>query len=1033
MTSTSQDTAGETAGDDLPPAGGERPGGRQGPVLLTALSGLVAIVCAVLLPLLPVSVDRPVVSWPQVPGAPESTTLALTAQRPLELDVRFGCADVQAAAATPDPVVVATVRPDFPDAQRAGLVAAVRGDRLVVTTRGETLADGPASRCDVAIHGDLSGIAMTADGAEVGRLPGASLPDVDALVSSLSSAPGLQVRVVPDDEFATSPTPLKVVVLVVLVLAVIGALGGLGLLDRRSDGPRKGPRRNRPRPAVVDAVVPLVMIVWLFIAPTTDDDGYYSAMAANVPHSGFVGNYYQLYDQSFTPYTWIYYALSWWQGVAGTSPVVLRLPALALGLLTWVLVRAFTRPLTTGPGVPRVLLVGLAVAFLGWWLPYDMGVRPEAVVAAGVMASALALALAVERDRVLPMGLAVLAASVGFTAGTTGFVALAPLLAAAPACWRVLRDRGPRVALVGLAGVVAVGGVVALLAFADGSLRDFARAQQIFRGLQYPETWSTEIVRWNYLLSDTAPMGNYAKRLPVLLTLLALVGLLLFLTRGRDGWPSRLRLSGTTTVLGFLLLWMTPSKWTHHFGALAGIGAVVLAGVLVLGPGVARPGVGRPPRWPVGVGALVAVAVVVALAMNGANTWAYSWMLGMPHPTEAPQVSMVRFGQPVWWLLGGAVVTVAVVVLARRRRAELGGAPPLVAVPVVAGVAMLVTLTYLVGSFGLAALRTSGAYSPGADALRDPLARDCGAAQAVQVLDPRTARTLPQLPGNTEATGDAFGGGGSWSPSSPPPVAGVPVWGSHRPGPDGADPADGAGSGTLTTPSFALPPSASGDTVALYVAGRTGAGNDVRAEYTVPSGTVEVAGLGEGPDGDVADAREWRSITVSPPPDASAVRIVVEDTADGVGAWTAVTAPVVQRWVPLLDVVPAGSATAVGWPSAFLFPCLRGPVAADGLNEPVSTVVTWGDQPLSGVRDSAFLPERGGLFVQSYRNSAVTQLSARFADSQGTTGIQVYTLRNPLPTGRFAVERGSTVVPGWQVPPNTTFSEPVGPDAVVRP
>ena len=36
-------------------------------------------------------------------------------------------------------------------------------------------------------------------------------------------------------------------------------------------------------------------------------------MAANVPFTGYVANYYQLYNQGFTPFTWIYYVLSWWQ------------------------------------------------------------------------------------------------------------------------------------------------------------------------------------------------------------------------------------------------------------------------------------------------------------------------------------------------------------------------------------------------------------------------------------------------------------------------------------------------------------------------------------------------------------------------------------------------------------------------------------------------------------------------------------------------------------------------------------------------
>ena len=34
-----------------------------------------------------------------------------------------------------------------------------------------------------------------------------------------------------------------------------------------------------PRPRVVDAVVPALLVLWTFIGPMSDDDGYYAAMA----------------------------------------------------------------------------------------------------------------------------------------------------------------------------------------------------------------------------------------------------------------------------------------------------------------------------------------------------------------------------------------------------------------------------------------------------------------------------------------------------------------------------------------------------------------------------------------------------------------------------------------------------------------------------------------------------------------------------------------------------------------------------------
>lgn len=73
---------------------------RTAPTALALISGLVTIVGSLLLPLAPVEVDHPTVSWPLVATAPVSTLLPLEADIPLGLKVGFSCRAVAEASAS---------------------------------------------------------------------------------------------------------------------------------------------------------------------------------------------------------------------------------------------------------------------------------------------------------------------------------------------------------------------------------------------------------------------------------------------------------------------------------------------------------------------------------------------------------------------------------------------------------------------------------------------------------------------------------------------------------------------------------------------------------------------------------------------------------------------------------------------------------------------------------------------------------------------------------------------------------------------
>ncbi|GAA4803074.1 hypothetical protein GCM10023200_45360 [Actinomycetospora chlora] len=1052
--------------------------------VVAVVAGLVAVVGALLLPFAPVSVSTSQVSWPADPGDPTPTMLPLTAYEPATLEARFSCRTARAAAATPDSVVLATMGPASRDADAEGLTVTARDGALRIRSGGSDLFTGPlpAGDCGFVVAGDADAVQVVRDGAVLSTtvartaptdpdaLPDSEpapgritpLPEVDALRTSAPAAADatpadLSVRLVLDDAFDHSPSPVKAALVATMLVAlavgavavVVAALAGrprgpgragarLAARVRHRLARRQGARPWGLRPRVVDVVVPAVLVAWVFLAPLTDDDGYYSAMAANVPFSGYVTNYYQLFNQGYTPFSWPYYALSWWQGLAGDAPVVLRLPALALALGTWFLARAYvsSTPLlgprmVSGRWAGAVARWAMAAAFLAWWMPFDMGVRPESAIAFCAVASLVAVAEGLER-RLLPLlGLAVGLAATGLMAAPTGFVALAPVIAGAPATWRLLRERSASWwALAGrLVLVLAPAAVGSLLGFADGAYRDFARSQQIFAPLQRAQTWYEEALRYAALLNPTFHHGSYARRAAVLVGLLALLVyvVLLVAARARELLvPARVPLALWSALLGFALLLPTPSKPTHHFGALAGLGAVALALALVDGVRLLA-ALDRGRRVPQAalVAGAVATVLVVALVWRGRDMWPYEWGLGMPSYGDFPAVHGIDLGGPQWWALGLAAVAGFLWLAARRRAPGLRRLALGAAVPVVVCVLLVGATGWTLADGARAVSRTATTWSPQVDALRDPRGARCGLAQQMDVLDPRTNRPLPVAAPAPAGQGDGFVPGAAFPTDPVPPdlPAGTPVWGSflvpaEAPGAPAGTTAD-TRTGTFTSDWFRLPPGdASG--VVVGVAGRTGGDVSVRAEYgrATPSGIVP---SGSRPVATDNEATAWRTVPLvdgaAPPAGSDVVRLVAEDRSTVTGGWVAVSAPVARSWVPLTTYLPPGTPVGVAWQIRPFFPCLRQPVQQAGITEATVAAIAYGATVDEALADWTFDAHRGGLLGHAEREAApergATRLTTRVRDvGDRVDDVYLFDLRPPYPVGGYTLTRGRETLPG---------------------
>lgn len=1016
--------------------------------LVALVAGALALAGAALLPLLPVTVNEPTVSWPQDPRAPESTVLMLTAYRPQALDVRFSCQTARLADLTGDGLVLSTVQPAQHSAPDFGLVITAAANGVEVRSTGALLLDEPipAGNCDYRVRGGGDGLTVTRDGQPVGDRGPERLPEVEALVTGLTTLPGagpgdLGVRIEVDDQFSTSPTPGKLAVIGLVALAVLVSALAARRLDRGVALRRQARVSWWPGPA--DLVVLATLAGWLFLAPTTDDDGYYGAMAENVPFEGYVANYYQLYHQSFTPFTWPYVALSKWQLLFGESPVVQRIPALVCGLLTWLLLSRFVAGcharVSRDGGLPgrlggrgaALLLQGiLAVTYLLWWTPQNMGVRPEGLVAVFAAGALFAAVAALERRSLVLAVVAVATGSLGFTAHPTGLIALAPLVAAAPALWALVR-RPPLVETAArLTCVLAPLAVVALTGFADGSLRAFLVSQEIFLAIQEQGDWYSEPLRYEFLLSDNA-MGNYAKRASVLVAVVALVWFAVLVAAARArrvAVPSRMAAAGWALLLGLLLLSLTPSKPTHHFAALAGVAPAWLALLLFFAPVLVVRITGRGRlAGPVLAGVVGSTALTLALAGHGPNVWPFSWMTGLPNVPEPPHVGEFEFDQPLWWLLAVILVAGVAALWAALRVPQWRPHAAVLAVPVVIVGFFAANLSYLVGSFGVAAARTWDTYSVQAANLRDPLASECPTSNAVEVLDERTGRPLPVVaPAETPPAAAGFTSGRGWYTPSGPPVApgtaaATEVWGTLVPPPTSEDADDNRG--RWATSWYLMPELGAGEALATLVTGRLGGANSLTLEFATtnilgiqviesrPVDQLNALGL-------PVDSTAWRTILlVEPggaPPGADAVRLVAEDGATDLGGWLAFSAPTVQRYVTLREYLPARDPIAVAWQLAFIFPCLRQPRQHNGVTEAPTHAVLWGEGPLGGLDDPLTMrKDRGGAFARLPFLKTVFQPVSRLRDFPEVTTIEVYRYTSTLAPGAYTISTHREVVSGW--------------------
>ena len=262
-------------------------------------------------------------------------------------------------------------------------------------------------------------------------------------------------------------------------------------------------------------------------------------------------------------------------------------------LVCWLLLSREVLP-RLGPAVvaSRAALWAAGLVLLAAWMPFNNGLRPEGQIATGALITYVLIERAIISGRLTPAALAITTAAFTLGIQPTGLIAVAALLAGGRPLLRILVRRHRVVGTWPLVPpLLAAGTVILTVVFADQTLATVLEATRIRTAIGPSQEWYTENLRYYYLILPTVD-GSMSRRFGFLITALCLfTSMFIMLRRKRVPGVARgpvWRLMGIIFGTMFFLMF-TPTKWVHHFGLFAAVGAAMAALATVLvSPAVLR-------------------------------------------------------------------------------------------------------------------------------------------------------------------------------------------------------------------------------------------------------------------------------------------------------------------------------------------------------------------------------------------------------------------------------------------------------------
>ena len=952
------------------------------------VAGLIGFVCSVLTPLLPVTQTTALLNWPQA-GQLNSVTAPLITQAPVSMTASVPC-DVIRSLPPQGALVLGTAPKEGRQAPLNALFVNVTDKRVDITDRNVVIASvtrakaSGCSRIDITSSDEgtfATFVGLTDEHGKELRTGFADpnlRPAIVGVFTELNGpAPqGLSLSATIDTRFTSKPTALKLIAMLLGIAATVVAVLALWRLDRL-DGRRMHkviPARWRTFTAV-DAVVVGGFVIWHVVGANSSDDGYILQMARVADHAGYMSNYFRWFGSPEDPFGWFYNLLALMTHVSDAS-IWMRLPDLICALVCWLLLSREVLP-RLGPAViaSRPALWSAGLVLMAAWMPFNNGLRPEGQIATGALITYVLIERAIVSGRLTPAALAIISAAFTLGIQPTGLIAVAALLAGGRPILRIVVRRRRELGLWALIlPLLAAGTVILPVVFADQTFATVLEATRIRTAIGPSQAWYTENLRYYYLILPTVD-GSLSRRFGFIITALSLfTSMFIMLRRKQVPGVARgpvWRLMGIIFATMFCLMF-TPTKWVHHFGLFAAVGAAMAAVVTVL----ASRAVLRSARNRMAFAS--AVLFVMALCFATTNGWWYVSSYGVPFNNDMPAIGGVHVSTIFFALF--AITALWAFWLHFRPGAEGALTRALTAAPVPLAAGFMVAV--FVASMLYGVVRERGTYTNASSNLQ-ALAGGCGLADDVLVEPDPNMGFLPPVPAPYGDLGPLGGVNPTgFTPNGVPdhivaeairltvPMPGIDAdWdapaelktpginGSTVPLPYGLDPARVPVAGSyvegraqqeskLASAWYELPAADDAHPLIVVTAAGTITGNSVFNGRTEGQ-TVELEYGRSDPSGapvpmgrvtpyDLGPIPSWRNLRFDRsqiPDGATYIRIIAEDKSLSVGDWVAVTPPRVPELKTIQEYVGSEQPVLMDWAVGLAFPCQQPMLHANGVTE----------------------------------------------------------------------------------------------------